>query len=115
MSSAIAVATFVGDLFAEGLVKGSFVQLCMNMVLDKLSVLEEVEALHSIVLHSGERLYDRVPLFDFLTSLQMHCMNVPLMSVVGKTNTGYETQCHLQVRAYTHIHVFLRSTEVTLI
>ncbi|KIP04233.1 hypothetical protein PHLGIDRAFT_129634 [Phlebiopsis gigantea 11061_1 CR5-6] len=96
VSSAIAVATFVGDLFAEGLIKGSFVQLCMNMIIDKLSVLEEVEALHAIVLHSGERLYDRVPLSDFQANLQLRCMNVPMMSVAGKMNVLHDAQCHVQ-------------------
>ena len=77
----------------------------MNMILDRLSVLEEVEALHTIVLHSGERLYDRVPLYDFLTTLQLRCMNVPLRSVAGKMDVGYEAQCHVQVRVYAHISI----------
>lgn len=78
-------------------------QLCLNMVLDKLSVLEEVEALHAIILHSGERLYDRVPLYDFLAALQSRCANYPLSSVVGKMDVLREAQSHVQVRAYIHV------------
>ena len=77
----------------------------MNMILDKLSVLEEVEALHAVVLHSGERLYDRVPLSDFQANLQLRCMNVPMMSVAGKMNVVHEAQCHVQVRTHAYIHV----------
>lgn len=73
-------------------------QLCLNMILDKLSVLEEVEALHAIVLHSGERLYDRVPLSDFLAALQVRCANAPLVSVVGKMSVFQDVQHHVQVR-----------------
>ncbi|GJE97657.1 hypothetical protein PsYK624_138780 [Phanerochaete sordida] len=96
VSSAIAVATFAGDLFCEGLLKGSFVQLCMNLVLDKLSCLEEVEALHAIVLHAGERLYDRVPLNDFLANLRARCSNTTLTSAVGKLGIRHDVQYHVQ-------------------
>lgn len=98
VSSAIAVATFTGDLFCEGLLKGSFVQLCMNLVLDKLSCLEEVEALHAIILHSGERLYDRVPLNDFIVNLQMCCSGPKLTSAMGKMGIYQDVQHHVQVR-----------------
>lgn len=99
VSSAIAVATFIGDLFCEGLLKGSFVQLCMNLVLDKLSCLEEVEALHAIVLHAGERLYDRVPLTDFLANLRMRCTSTTLTSAVGKMGVYQDVQHHVQAIA----------------
>ena len=101
-SSAIAVATFIGDLFCEGLLKGSFVQLCMNLVLDKLSCLEEVEALHAIVCHSGERLYDRVPLADFIANLRMRCSGAKLTSAVGKRGVYQIVQEHVQVRRKSH-------------
>ncbi|EKM49758.1 uncharacterized protein PHACADRAFT_265411 [Phanerochaete carnosa HHB-10118-sp] len=96
VSSAIAVATFIGDLFCEGLLTGSFVQLCMNLVLDKLLCLEEVEALHAVIHHSGERLYDRVPLDDFLVNLQVRCSGAPLTSAVGKMGIYQDVQYHVQ-------------------
>ena len=70
----------------------------------KLPEAKEVEALHVIVLHSGERLYDRVPLCDFLADLQQRCVNVPLTGVASKMNAVYEVQCHLQVCVHAYAH-----------
>lgn len=61
--------------------------LCLNMVLDTLSVAEEAEALHLIVSHAGERLYDRVPLEDFLASLQTHVAQFDAEGCPGQTKT----------------------------
>jgi hypothetical protein len=73
----------------------------MNMILDKLSVLEEVEALHAIILHAGEMLYDRVPLNDIVRSLQARCRDTPMMSVVGKMAV-YQIVQH-KVQVCTHL------------
>lgn len=73
--------------------------LCLNMVLDTLSVAEEAEALHLIVSHAGERLYDRVPLEDFLASLQTHVAQFDTegTSVLGKDRDAALASVHEHV------------------
>lgn len=104
------MAAFVGDLFAEGLIKGSFVQLCMNLILDKLSVLEEVCALHAIVFHAGEMLYERVPLYDMVRTLQMRCASGSITSVVGNADAAQEAEHLVQVRISPALYLFASLT-----
>ncbi|KAI0088604.1 hypothetical protein BDY19DRAFT_948542 [Irpex rosettiformis] len=70
LSSALAVAEFAGDLFAHSLTAGHYLLLCINMLLDRLSILEEVYALHTIVHHAGEAMYGRLQSIDFVNKLQ---------------------------------------------
>lgn len=44
--------------------------LCINMLLEKLSVLEELRAIHCVILHTGDTLYDCERMDDFLVDLK---------------------------------------------
>lgn len=70
LSSGLAIAFFVAQLFVEGLIASNFVYNCLHTLVAKMSVLEEVHAVHLLVANADVRLYDTrcVPLFmDALT------------------------------------------------
>ncbi|KAL4249833.1 hypothetical protein ABKN59_006619 [Abortiporus biennis] len=70
LSSALAIAAFVGDIFSAELASGSFVLLCLQILAENLSVVEEVQAIYAIINHSNERLYERVRMKEFLSTLE---------------------------------------------
>lgn len=81
------MAEFAGDLFAYGLAAGHYLLLCINMLLDRLSILEEVYALHTIVHHAGEAMYGRLQMIDFVEKLQRRAKLIePNASVCGHPN-----------------------------
>ncbi|KAI0699206.1 hypothetical protein BC835DRAFT_1304542 [Cytidiella melzeri] len=91
LSSALAVAEFTGDLYACSLVAGHYLLLCINMILDRLTILEEVYALHTIVHHAGEAMYSRLQMIDFVIKLQRRAQRIGSgASVLGHTNVVAE-------------------------
>lgn len=85
LSSALAVAEFAGDLFAHSLAAPHYLLLCMNMLLDRLTILEEVCALHAILCHAGEGMYSRLQSSDFVNKLQRRAARIS----AGATSVGH--------------------------
>lgn len=46
------------------------------MILGQLSMLEEVRALHAIILHAGEEAYHRLHLNDFVNVLRLRASTI---------------------------------------
>jgi len=86
LSSGLAISFFVGQLFVEGLLAPNFVYNCLHTLVIKMSVLEEVHAVHLLVSSADVRLYDTrcIPLFmdAFTTAAAAIPDNA---SVVGST------------------------------
>ena len=69
------------------------------MLLDRLSVLEEVYALHTIVHHAGEAMYGRLQTIDFISKLyQRAALIQPHDSVLGHPNVASEVSRLVSVR-----------------
>lgn len=67
LNAALAVATFVGDLYAWQCLTPPIVKLCLDIVAhDDLSVVEELEAILRIISRGDEKLYQKTLLIDFL-------------------------------------------------
>lgn len=61
------------------------------MLLDRLSILEEVYALHTIVHHAGEAMYGRLQMIDFVEKLQRRAKLIESnASVCGHPNVSSE-------------------------
>lgn len=99
LSSALAVAEFAGDLFAHSLSAGHYLLLCVNMLLDRLSILEEVYALHVIVHHAGAAMYSRLQMIDFVDKLHRRAKAIaPGASALGHPNVVAEVGRSVEVR-----------------
>lgn len=97
--SALGVATFIGRLFHVGLVSASFVLLCLHILVDNLSVIEELSAIHAIISHANESLYKRVRMRDFLDILDKKVAKMsPTSSVTFQADVSHDIACHVQVR-----------------
>ncbi|KAJ3485384.1 hypothetical protein NLI96_g5006 [Meripilus lineatus] len=95
--SALGVATFIGRLFHVGLVSASFVLLCLHILVDNLSVIEELSAIHAIISHANESLYKRVRMRDFLDILDKKVAKMsPTSSVTFQADVSHDIACHVQ-------------------
>ncbi|KAI0931028.1 hypothetical protein AcV7_005052 [Taiwanofungus camphoratus] len=97
LTSAYAVAMFVSDLFVQQLVSSDCVFGCLQMITSRISVLEDVLAVHAIISHANERLYDRQTMYAFMGAFKqrarMICNNA---SAVGEQFTQAHVQPYVQ-------------------
>lgn len=101
LTSALGVAEFVGATFAVGLTSGSYVMLCINMLLDRLSVVEELRALQGLIKHAGDALYECTQMDDFLADLQKRVTGLEDgASAVGETGVKQQAQAIYEVRPH---------------
>lgn len=85
------MAEFAGDLFAHSLVAPHYMLLCVNMLLDRLATLEEVCALHALLVHAGEGMYSRLQTSDFVGTLERRAARIaPGASSVGHPDVRAE-------------------------
>lgn len=89
---------FVSDLFVQQLVSSDCVFGCLQMITSRISVLEDVLAVHAIISHANERLYDRQTMYAFMGAFKqrarMICNNA---SAVGEQFTQAHVQPYVQV------------------
>jgi len=82
---AFAVASFVGDAFAHALLPARVVHHCLALLVRKLSIIEQVHAVHAIVSHADARLYDGRTLLLLMSVLKFRAGRVPSgTSVLGE-------------------------------
>jgi hypothetical protein len=68
------------------------------MLLDRLAILEEVYALHTIVHHAGEAMYSRLQMIDFVNKLHRRAATIaPGASVLGHPNVVAEVARYVEV------------------
>ncbi|KAH9922602.1 uncharacterized protein B0H18DRAFT_1212482 [Fomitopsis serialis] len=74
---AFAVASFVGDAFAHALLPARAVHHCLALLVRKLSIIEQVQAVHAIVSHADARLYDGRTLLLLISVFKFRAERVP--------------------------------------
>ncbi|EGN98186.1 hypothetical protein SERLA73DRAFT_138506, partial [Serpula lacrymans var. lacrymans S7.3] len=57
LSSALAFAAFVGDLFSQHFINQASVHHCLSVLLAKLSAVEHIYAIHALLLHANKTLW----------------------------------------------------------
>ncbi|KIM78422.1 hypothetical protein PILCRDRAFT_824303 [Piloderma croceum F 1598] len=57
LSSALSLTTFVGDLYAQGLLPRSSIHHCISILVAELNAIEHIHAIHLLVLHANSRLW----------------------------------------------------------
>lgn len=99
LTCALGVADFVGATFAAGLTSGSYVMLCINMLLERLSVVEELQAIQCIISHTGDALYECAHMDEFLLDLQASVKGLEdTDSAVGAPGAKQRARGILEVR-----------------
>lgn len=57
LSSALSLTTFVGDLYAQGLLPRSAIHHCISVLVSELNAIEHIQAIHLLLLHANARLW----------------------------------------------------------
>jgi len=57
LSSALSLTTFVGDLYAQGLLPRSAIHHCISVLVSELSAIEHIRAIQLLLLHANARLW----------------------------------------------------------
>ena len=100
VSCALAIASYLGDLFALDLVNGSVVVLCLRVLVENMRTIEQLMAAHAIISHCDARLGLVHAFHDVIPTLQTNAAYIhPNGSPAGLAfDQGYP-QLYVQVRA----------------
>lgn len=74
--TAFALATLVGQAFQHGVLPAHAVYQCLGLLVRKLSIIEQVQAVHAIILHADGSLYDARALPLLMNAFKFRAMRV---------------------------------------
>ena len=107
LSCALAIASYLGDLFHMGLVNGSIIDLCLRQLVDNMQTLEQLQAAHAIITHCDSKLVLIHAVHAVLARLQNNAARiVPNASAVGACFDQAYVQLYVQVRAHQPFQYF---------
>lgn len=94
LSSALSIASYLGDLFMLGLVNGKVVLFCLRLLIGNMATLEQLQAAHSLITHCGIKLPIAITIPDVFVMLCANALNIaPNASAVGNVfDTDYVEQ-----------------------
>ncbi|THH27657.1 hypothetical protein EUX98_g6537 [Antrodiella citrinella] len=101
LSCALAIASYIGDLYSLGLVRGPIVLLCLRLLIDNMTTIEQLQAIHGMLTHCGSALPFSVNIRDVFEELSANALNIaPNASSVGSMfYTDYVQQYVQGIRA----------------
>lgn len=113
LSSALSLTTFVGALFAHGLLPRSTIHHCLSVLVAELSTVEHIHAIHLLVLHATAKLWRgkdvNKAIKDFVTSFTQRASCVAESaeeaSVMGACWTKGEIRAWIKVGQITSLYV----------
>lgn len=98
LSSALAVATFVADLFVQRIILREFVHHCLNLLTRDLRVIEQLHAVQAIISHADEHLYETRAMTSLMAALAAKAAALQDgASAVGQTFDKTEVEACVQV------------------
>lgn len=77
LSRARTVNAFAADLFAQKVVTGSFIGLCLQILTETTTFIEEVHAIRDMLTRAGVHLYERIPIKDIIGKLEQRVSMIP--------------------------------------
>ncbi|KAH8086007.1 hypothetical protein BXZ70DRAFT_910362 [Cristinia sonorae] len=101
LSCALAITSYLGDLFTLGLLKGHVIDLCLRMLVDNMVILEHLQAVHALVSHCDEKLLAFVVVQSFVERLEQAAVRISDNASIAGTrfDQGYVQTYMQDIRA----------------
>ncbi|CCL99457.1 uncharacterized protein FIBRA_01475 [Fibroporia radiculosa] len=99
LSSATAIAVFVADLFAQDLLPAKCLHICLDLLVARMTVIEQLYAVHNMVSHASVRIYDGQTMVHFAEHLCTHAIAIQSNSSIvhQKFNRDHVSECTREV------------------